>query len=54
MGVDHRHQCDLLVNLNCVCVCLLIVCFMRGFEKGKVRTVIELGVLESGKRKRVG
>jgi hypothetical protein len=47
MGVDCRHQCDQLVNCNRVCVCLLIVHFMRGFEKGKVRIVIELDMLKS-------
>jgi hypothetical protein len=28
--------------------------FVRGFEKGKVRIVIELGMLKSDKRDRVG
>jgi hypothetical protein len=54
MGVDHRCQCDQLVNHNCVRVRLLVMSFVGGFEKGNVRIVIELGMLRSGKNKRVG
>jgi hypothetical protein len=57
MGVDCRHQCDQLVITIIIIVFVLVFLscdFMRGFEKGKVRIVIELGVLKSDKRKRMG
>ena len=57
MGVDCRHQCDhsYIVNNDCVFVFVFLSCdFVRGFEKGKVKIVIELDVLKSDKRKRVG
>ena len=49
MGVDYRHQCDQLVNvIMIVFVFIFLSCdFVRGFEKGKVRIVVELGVLKS-------
>jgi hypothetical protein len=54
MGVDRRHQCVLLIIIIVVFVLVFLSCdFVKGFEKGKVRIVIELGVLKSGKRKRV-
>jgi hypothetical protein len=57
MGVDRRHQCDQLVIIIIIIVFVLVFLscdFMRGFEKGKVRIIIELGVLKFGKRRRVG
>jgi hypothetical protein len=56
MGVDCRHQCDqLVIIIMIVFVFVFLLCdFVRGFEKGKVRIVIELGVLKSDERKRVG
>jgi hypothetical protein len=56
MGVDRRHQCVQLVIIIIIIVFVLIFLscdFVRGFENGKVRIVIELGVVKSGKRKRV-
>jgi hypothetical protein len=54
-----RHLCvplceSSVIIIFIVHVHLFIIHFVRGFEKGKVRTVIELGVLKSDKRKRVG
>ena len=42
-------QCDqfIIELLLSFLACLRRVIFMRGFEKGKVRIVIELGVLKS-------
>jgi hypothetical protein len=47
-------MCSSCVIIIIVFVLVFLSCdFVRGFEKGKVRIVIELGVLKSGKRKRV-
>jgi hypothetical protein len=47
----------LVTNVTNLCNCnpfhLVVVGFMKGW-KGKVRIVIELGMLKSDKRKRVG
>jgi hypothetical protein len=47
-------MCSSFVIIIVVLVLVFLSCdFVRGFEKGKVMIVIELGVLKSGKRKRV-
>jgi hypothetical protein len=47
-------MCSPCVIIIVMFVLVFLSCdFVRGFEKGKVRIVIELGVLTSGKRKRV-
>ena len=52
-----RRQCD---QLNIIIIIFMFVLiflscdFVRGFEEGRVRIVIELGVLKSDERKRVG
>jgi hypothetical protein len=56
---DGSRPVDTNVFSSCVIIIVVFVLvfllcdFVRGFEKGKVRIVIELGVLKSGKRKRV-
>jgi hypothetical protein len=47
-------MCSPHIIIIVVLVLVFLSCdFVRGFEKGKVRIIIELGVLKSGKRKRV-
>jgi hypothetical protein len=47
-------MCSPRVIIIVVFVLVFLSCdFVKGFEKGKVRIVIELGVLKSGKRQRV-
>jgi hypothetical protein len=55
MGVDRRHQCVLLAQSLSSCLVLVFLSCgsVIGFGKGEVKIVIELGVLKSGKRKRV-
>jgi hypothetical protein len=48
MGVDRRHQCDQLIIIIIMFVLVFLSCdFVRGFEKGKARIIIELGMLKS-------
>jgi hypothetical protein len=47
-------MCPSFIIIIVMFVLVFLLCdFVRGFEKGKVRIVIELGVLKSGERKRV-